>query len=132
MKISTLSEYETLQIIASVESIFSSHWNCYKCMTDKNHERMKKVKGCVYTPKTNYKVEGYQLNKCLGNFSSREIYGYFDMLKSYEAGVMPHGGSFAQQSAKLIDLFNMIMQLRDEKYEKMREEAAKKKKIEIL
>lgn len=86
-------------------------------MNSDNFEKLQKVKGCVSTPKTNYKIEGFKLNKCLGNFTSNEIYGYFEMYKLYEKGIMPFDGAISDQPAKIIDLFNMIDQLKAEKTE---------------
>lgn len=119
MKNSSLTELETLQISASVASIFDKKWNCYSCMTHKHFEKYKKVKGCVSTPKTNYKIEGFELNKCLGNFATREIYSYIEMHKLYEQGIMPFAGPMVEQPAKLIDMFNMISQLKQEHIDKI-------------
>lgn len=119
MKASTLTEFETLQVSASVASIFDQKWNCYQCSKHKHFESYKKVKGCISTPKTNYQIEGFKINKCLGNFASREVYAFIEMHKLYEKGVMPFGGSMADQPAKLIDLFNIIGQLKNEHQEKL-------------
>lgn len=119
-----MTEYETLQITASVWSIFDSRWNCFNCANQRNFEQLKKVKGCISTPKANYTVEGFKLNKCLGNFTSREVYGYFELNKLFEKGIMPFEGAVSEQPAKLIDLFNMIEQLKNEK----QLEASKKKR----
>lgn len=121
IRLNTLSEYETLQVTASIWSIFDDKWNCYTCVNSKVHERLKTVKGCISTPRTNYKVEGFKLNKCLGNFASKEIYAYFDMFKLYDKGIMPLGGAMIDQPAKLIDLFNMIDQLRAEKIKELQD-----------
>lgn len=96
-------------------------------MTDKNHEAFKRVKGCVSTPKTNYKVEGFELNTCLGNFARNEFYSYMEMLRQYEKGIMPFPGAMAEQPAKVIDIFNMISQLRNEKEAEKQERVSKRK-----
>ncbi len=119
---------ETLAVTASVWSIFDDRWNCNKCMQLKHHEKQKKVMGCYLTAKTNYHVEGFEINKCLGNFTSREIYSYFEMHKMYELGVMPFGGDMIDQPAKLIDLFNMIGQLRNEKRKEQQDAIEKKRR----
>jgi len=97
-------------------------------MTHRDFDKYQKVKGCISTPRTNYKVEGFKINKCLGNFTSREVYSYFEMFKVYERGIMPFEGSMMDQPAKLIDLFNMIEQLKLEKVAEMQKAEDKKRK----
>lgn len=127
IRLNTLTEFETLQVTASIWSIFDEKWNCYKCMTSRHFEAYKKVKGCVSTPKTNYQVEGFKINKCLGNFTSREVYSYFEMFKMYERGIMPFGGAMVDQPAKVIDLFNMIEQLKAEKIAELNDKNKKRR-----
>jgi len=120
MRMNTLSEYETLTVTASIWSIFDKRWNCYHCIKSKDHERIKKIQGCEFTPRTFYKIEGFKLNRCLGNFTSREVLGFFEMFKLYSKGIMPFDGCMSDQPAKLIDLFNMIDLLQAEKHEERR------------
>lgn len=127
MKHSSLGEVETLQVTASIASLFDDKWNCYTCMTSKYFERYKSVKGCVSDPRTRYQIEGYKLNKCLGNFVSREICAYYEMYTLYEKGIMPFEGVMTDQPAKLIDLFNMIGQLKFEYLDKERRKREGKK-----
>lgn len=128
LKVSTLSEFEVLQVTASVWSIFDDKWNCNVCVQSERHDQHKKIKGCISTPRTNYQVEGFRINKCLGNFTSKEVYSYFEMHRFYEKGVMPFSGAMSDQPAKLIELMNIIGQLKNEKLKEIEERERKKMK----
>ena len=122
-----------LYVICTLESVFDDRWDCYKCQikfkgSEKALEVTKKKKGCIEPLRLNYVKESFKIYKCLGNFVSKEIKAWIDSASMYEKGVLPYSGSLGDQPAKAIDLMTIILQLRNEKIQELREKENRKSK----
>lgn len=87
-------------------------------------ERNRRSKGCFdYTTKT-FLVENAKYYSCIGNFVKPIDY-LVESFVQYEKGIMPFEGGILEQPNKIIEVFNIISQLRKEH---LKLEESKKKK----
>lgn len=142
---SSLSDYEFIKIIATIESQYQKSFNCYKCgdrfkdykegekkETQKN--ALKKAKGCFDATTRNY-VIGIDENQrkvrfsgCVGNYTSLSVNYYVDLFYQYDKGVLPFSGKLSEQPSKIIEIFQLIEdKIAQKNKERMDQEARKRK-----
>jgi hypothetical protein len=72
-------------------------------------------KGCEVSGIRNYQIENIRFNRCPGNYTNTQVRYLIDWFLMYEKGVMPFGGTLSDQPGKLIEIFELIQSIRDEK-----------------
>lgn len=77
-------------------------------------EKRRKVKGC-WGGGISYSLEDIEFNACIGNFTSQGAKYIIDLFMMFEKGVMPYEGSLSDQPAKLLEAFDMIRSIREQK-----------------
>lgn len=118
--------------MATCEASFNEKFNCWSCLNQykgKNEkqrdiliDRLKRKKGCTRDAPRPWRVENIRFNKCIGNYTSKQVRYLLDSFLLFEKGVMPFEGALMEQPAKIIEVFNMIQSVRDEK-ERLRQDA---------
>jgi hypothetical protein len=111
--------------VASVEASFDSKWSCYHCKKtydrydgpkkDRALRNMFTKKSCSGETERNYQLENVRFKKCPGNYTDTQVRYLVDWFMMYEKGVMPFDGPMADQPAKIIEIFELIQSIRDEK-----------------
>lgn len=112
----TISEYALL--LASIEArLEPKKYNCRLCAAkykpDKKHIK-RKPKGCYDYSTRVYRLENILYKTCLGNYN-KSIGFYTEALSMYEKGMLPFKGTLSEQPNKIIEIFNIIEQRREEK-----------------
>jgi hypothetical protein len=95
-------------------------------MTEKNRQ----TKGCRETRDQTLHRIGQELSfkTCIGNFVNQKILRFFEAFLAFEAhGVLPFPGSYLEQPAKIMDMFDHF---RSYQHERSIEEQKKLKKKE--
>jgi hypothetical protein len=87
-------------------------------------EKRRRAQGCYGNSAIEYKLENFIVKTCIGNLVSPNVLSYMEMYHAYKNGVMPCNGSFGEQNAKIIELFQVIDTMVTEK----RNEATEKEK----
>jgi len=49
-----------------------------------------------------------KFNGCVGNYTSYSVNYFIDLFHKFESGVLPFKGTFGQQPAKIIEVFQVI------------------------
>lgn len=131
-KINHVTHLELLQILCTIESIEDKRWNCGHCLGE--HKDKPKVtlakqkrKGCFGDENLTYTMEQYRLKTCPGNFVVPWVFEYIEMYFNYQRGILPYPGALSEQPAKIMEIFAIIGQKRDEI---ARENAEKQKAAE--
>jgi len=90
-------------------------YHCYTCKNkhkeaddwEKTNRLLRERKGC-FDEIMEYKVDNVIFRKCVGNFILPNTEVYLSMWILYQKGVMPYPGSYTEQPAKIIQIFNII------------------------
>ena len=74
-------------------------------------------------------VGRFNYHSCLCNFNHPLIHYFFTITDLYEKGTLPHSGSISDQSARLVDIIQLIQMLRQEYTNKMQEKLHKEANV---
>lgn len=130
--------------MATLEGAYDENFNCFHCLTqysrgkrdyeqhketyDGHLKKAREQKGCFESSeKARYISDNIHWFKCIGNFRSDDSLDLVTAYENYKRGVLPYPGSFMDQPAKVIDCFEMIGQIVQDKV-KEREERDKAKR----
>lgn len=137
-EINTVSSYEYIKIVSTIEAILDKKFNCFSCqnMYSKNQDYEKKRE--TYKAHTNkrrakqncfslndrcvYQLENIKYYTCVGNFYDKSVCDLYEMYTLYDKGVLPYNGALVDQPAKIIEVFQLIGGLRAEKIERLKKE----------
>ena len=121
-EISETSAYEQVCLVAAIEAIYEESYNCDKCLKkydDEQNLRMREIKRCFTPGKNGVEKSVFSFYKCVGNYATSWAYSVIDMFMKYDKhGMLPHSGSIGEQPYKVIQLFQIIESLRDDKSKK--------------
>lgn len=127
---------EWIEVKATLHAIDNPQFQCNKCLSKfagrHDEEAMlaksRKLKACeeILDQPRHFlgDKEEIQFSTCIGNFFSYSVVTYLDWQNKFEQGVMPFPGSFSEQPNKVIELFRVIDQY---KQDKMKQEIQKQK-----
>jgi hypothetical protein len=132
---SSLSEFEYVEIVATIESHFNDAFSCHKCCskysnqkdkekTEKKSIAFRKGKGCFGPVNNGFLVgidkesKSVKFSGCPGNYTSLSVNYFIDLNSKYELGVLPYKGTLGDQPAKIIEVFQAIS---DKTYQKRKE-----------
>lgn len=122
---SSVSEYEYIKIVATIEAQFDDGFNCFKCLKrfDKYKESekkdlqtkgWKKAKGCFDIRTRKYILGGDPAQRlikylgCPGNYTTLSLNYYIDLFFQFEKCVLPFEGKLSDQPSKIIEVFQVI------------------------
>ena len=126
-EINIVSEYECALIFAKIEEVMDEKktFNCYHCKTkNKNKETTQKertIKGC-FDATVKYTLENISYSYCLGNYCFPSAGEALLLFIEFEKGLLPDAGGLLDQSAKIMQVFDVIRARREEKREKDKQE----------
>jgi len=109
----SLTDREYVSVIASLEAVFISDFNCRECVNIRTVAQ-REYKGCFSNdiPKK-YKSNNVRFSTCIGNYSNSVNASYlFETYKSYSNGSM---GDTSKMPAKFIELMGVVDAFIDEK-----------------
>jgi hypothetical protein len=129
--INYVSEFERLLIHSTLEAIFNEDdmYSCHKCLqsfasTQDEEKReaalnkMRKLKGCWGAIRGAYRVDKYDIYTCVGNYAHYQVHEIFGWYQKYEQfGILPYAGSLYDQPAKIMEIFDIMGNI---KYKKMK------------
>jgi len=118
-KVSSLSEYEYVKIMASVEASYEAGFNCTKCVASlkkrkANAYAKQKAKGCFdfeskkFILGDPFKEKAVKFEGCVGNYTSLSVNYFADLFFNSEKGVLPFKGTLGEQPAKIIEVFQVL------------------------
>jgi len=124
-EVSSVSEYEFIKIVATIEAHYQKEISCYRCLDrfkkykegevkDKRILEFKKAKGCFGSKSLRViiGVDEYQrravFKACPGNYTSLSVNYFIDLFYQYEKGVLPFKGGLMDQPSKIIEVFQLI------------------------
>jgi len=109
---------EYVYLIAGLEvALEPKKFNCNQCAAsykEINKAAKRKPKGCYDYSTRVYKIENVLYKSCIGNYNNSMDF-LLEAFSFYEKGMLPFKGTLAEQPAKIIDIFNIIEQRRNEK-----------------
>lgn len=118
--VSSLTKYEYIVILATVEASFVNAFNCNKCIAslkrrnaDLLHAKQK-AKGCFdletksFIIGNPFKEDPVTFKSCVGNFTALSVNYWSDLYFNFEKGEMPFNGKLGEQPAKVIELFRVL------------------------
>jgi len=124
---STLSQIETLTIIASFSALTQKAYNCASCLIHNKEENRIKKKFCnTPSPKpiTDYK-KYFNFYRCPGSFAASWAMEIISLNGLFELGQLPFEGGILEQPAKFIEAMRLVESLKNE-HQKDLEAKAKK------
>jgi hypothetical protein len=97
---------------SAIEIIYNQALQCSKCVlrTDENYREVRK--GCTgKNPFKRIAVEGIYYTKCAGNFYNQGYGQLLDVHRLFRKGVLANEGGLLDQTAKFIDIMNLVESL---------------------
>lgn len=111
-----MAEYAFL--LAAVEvALEPKKFACSRCASnykEKHKEKKRRPKGCYDLTTKVYRIENILYKSCIGNYNSN-ISFLSESFSKYEKGMLPFKGTLAEQPNKIIEIYNIIEQRREEK-----------------
>ncbi len=131
LEISSIDPMERAELIANFEIATTKAYQCTACLAT-SLPALRKRKGCEddgahYQLGLGGKSE-FLVKTCLGNLWSPDAFHWLGAYEQFKNGVMPFEGTFMEQPAKAIDIFNLFAQLEAELVEKKSKEAKQSNK----
>jgi len=125
MEISTVSSEEYVYLVSSLYILDEKKFQCGECQNQyRNHQKADEMtkgvmqsKFCVVPSDRHiHNIDGrIWFKKCIGNYFLQSTSFYLELFKQYENGVMPYCGALVDQPNKIIEIFRVIGQYRNEK-----------------
>jgi hypothetical protein len=85
-------------------------------------------KGCFDTKTKQYIIGNIVFKTCLGNYQNSIVNHYWMLYTHYQNNLLPYNGSYGDQPAKVIEVFNIIQGLireYEQQLEKMKKQTDK-------
>lgn len=116
MVINNISDYEYQQIVSTFIVFTNKEYKCSVCkaasLKRKDGEKIRKLKGCYdEQPMPVFRQKNMLFYKCPANYQSIEVGNYINLYYSSEQVAL---NIKSKMEAKLVDLFNILDNLRDE------------------
>lgn len=109
-------------------------YNCQKCLTNKKgridfeekNREYRARKGCfgaAFKP-NEIKTDQFTLTTlgCFGNFTDNYVGYLYSMFNMWEKGILPYKGCLLDQPAKIVECFDLIVSLREERIKQIKKE----------
>jgi hypothetical protein len=71
-------------------------------------EKSRRLKGCFDSAVIRHTIGDYRYKTCPGNLFSESALFWIDSYERYCSGILPFGGAWVDQPAKLVDIFRCI------------------------
>ena len=132
--INGVSDSEYIYIASTIKTMFEKHFNCFHCKAqyaDRKEMALKlrKQKGCFdVSSKVLYRFDQITYKTCIGNFYDPQTAQLVDMFNKFEIGVLPYPGSYTDQPAKIIEVFQLIDSLKQTEVKRIEKENERKEK----
>ncbi len=85
-------------------------------------------KGCFDTVTRIHKLDNLIYYSCIGNFTHNSVDYLIELYLNFQRGVMPFKGGFGKQPNKIIEIFQIIEQVNNEKQDAKIKEAERNAK----
>lgn len=107
---STITESDWVEIVATLRAVDNPDFQCQVCLGDPGGEarvqNKRQSKACSeLREQPLWDFDGVSFRTCIGNFVSESVFTWLSAFQKYREGVLPFGGSFFDQPAKAIELF---------------------------
>lgn len=107
-----------IYLLASLEARLEyKKFGCHYCASkykEKFKEKKRRSKGCYDLTTKKYQIENIIYKSCIGNYNIN-IEFYLESFRKYDSGMLPFTGNLSDQPNKIIEIFNIIEQRRNEK-----------------
>lgn len=125
--LNSVSNYEYIQLLATLEGQYDKAFNCFLCINQYRQKRdfdqhqelyaehlrkARELKGCFEEAEVaRFISDDVHWFKCIGNFRGDWCKDVIEAYDLYKKGVLPYPGSFMEQPAKIIDMFDIIEEI---------------------
>lgn len=113
-------------MVSTVKAFYDKQYNCYFCKKQPGHPAtirgLREIKGCFDIFDKPGKFDKVAYYTCIGNFYSPQVAQLWELFKNYEKGMMPFPGSYMDQPAKIIDIFQLMDSIRTQEIERKKKE----------
>ena len=132
--INGVSDSEYIYIASTIKSMFEKTFNCFHCKAQYADRKeitlkLREQKGCFdVSTKVRYRFDQIIYKTCIGNFYDPQTSQLVDMFNKFEIGVLPYPGSYSDQPAKIIEVFQLIDSLKQTEVKRIEKENERKEK----
>jgi len=122
-EVNNITEYEYALLMASIEEAMDEkkRFNCYHCKSkheDKEVEKRERtIKGC-YNATVEHKLNNVVYSYCIGNYCLPSTAELLSLFIQFEKGILPDAGGLLDQTAKTMQILEVITDIREEKRSK--------------
>jgi hypothetical protein len=140
-KISSLTAEEYVYTRATLHAMDNRKFRCEDCLSQfAGHQAEKEMlekaqalnvcKDVIDTPRFVIgKQQDLKFYTCIGNFYRHEIAQMFRWFLQYEQGVMPFQGAFSDQPNKIIEIFSVMEEYRNDKLDEIKRTEKRKSRM---
>lgn len=123
-EISQITHQDFIAIQATLHGLENKRYNCEVCLKGyrgrTNEAEMlqkeREAKACqVIRPTPFMKIGNIAYSTCVGNFYSASVVHLLTAFGHYENGIMPYPGSLMEQPSKVIEVFSVMNQIKQDK-----------------